>query len=312
MILRLFFLMMSFFRNRRRKKVKKKALANAMQLESMVKRAQLTQMTLNHVATGVGNQAEHDIIVSLTTFDKRIEDAYIAIESLMQQSLKADRIVLCISTEEFTEADIPATLRKQEARGLEILFCEKDLGPYTKYFYSLQKFPKSLLITADDDLIYPPYFIDKLYRAYLQNPNVIHCHRSHKIRFNKKGYIAPYKQWQWDHFDTTPSLQIFPTGVGGVLYFPGCLDTDAINSDAFLKLCPHADDIWLKAMSLKKGIQCAQVKDHRPWSTRFLLIEGTQQFSLKRENKKGQMGNDHKIKGTFDHYDLWPLLGGRI
>jgi|TARA_B110000196_G_scaffold316373_1_gene327601 hypothetical protein len=308
MILQLFHFMVSFFKNRRRQKAKKKAQTTAMQLESMVKRTQLTQLTLDQIAAGVGNQAEHEIVVSLTTFDKRIEDAYIAIESLMQQSLKADRIVLCLSEQDFSMANIPATLKKQMARGLELLFCEEDLGPYTKYFYTLKKYPHSLILTVDDDFIYPPYLIDQLYRAYLNNPEVIHCHRSHKMTFSVDGKLNPYKQWGWDHVDSTPSLHIFPTGVGGVLYFPGCFDADVTNRDKLIKLCRSADDVWLKAMSLKKGILCAQVKEYRAWSPRFLSIEGTQTFSLKRRNKNADSGNDIKLQAVFDHYQLWDAI----
>ena len=308
MILQLFIKVVIFFKNRHRQKAKKKAQATAMQLESMVKRTQLTQLTLDQATVGVGNQAEHEIIVSLTTFDKRIEDVYIAIESLMQQSLKADRIVLCLSEQDFSMAKIPATLKKQMARGLELLFCKEDLGPYTKYFYTLQKYPNSLILTADDDFIYPPYLIDQLYRAHLENPEVIHCHRSHKMTLNTDGKLKPYKQWDWDHFDSTPSLHIFPTGVGGVLYFPGCFDADVTNRDKLIKLCRNADDVWLKAMSLRKGILCAQVREHRAWSQRFLSIEGTQTFSLKRRNKKAGSGNDQKIHAVFDYYQLWDAV----
>lgn len=279
-----------------------------MRLESMVKRAQLTQIAIDGERSGVGNHAEDEIIVSLTSFDQRIEDVFIAIESIMQQSLKADRIVLCLSAQDFNEHNLPATLKNQQQRGLEILFCEEDLGPYTKYFYTFQKYPDSLILTVDDDFIYPPYLIDQLYRAHQAQPDVIHCHRSHKMLFDETGALKPYKQWHWDHFDHNPSKLIFPTGVGGVLYFPGCLNEDAFNKDAFQKLSPKADDVWLKAMSLRQGIQCAQVKDRRLWSPRFLSIEGTQEFTLKRQNKQSRIGNDQKIKATFDHYDLWAAL----
>jgi hypothetical protein len=299
---------MNFFKNRRRLKRQRKERAQLIQLESMVKRLQLSQYALESKTSGVGNDLDQEVIVSLTTFDKRIEEVYIAIESIMQQSVKADRIVLCLSKQDCSPQTIPATLKLQEQRGLEILFCEEDLGPYTKYFYTLEKYPDSLILTVDDDFMYPPYVIDQLIRAYQQNPNVIHCARSHRIRFDDNGAIKPYKQWHWDHFDSTPSPLIFPTGVGGVLYFPGCLHPDALNKKAFQELCPKADDVWLKAMSLRQGVQCAQVPDHRDWGKRFLTIEGTQEFSLKRQNKQASSGNDHKIQRVFDHYQLWDAV----
>ena len=74
--------------------------------------------------SGVGNNVSESITISLTTFGPRIETVYLTIESLMQQSLKADRIVLCLAKSEFSEAGLPTALKKQRERGLEILFCE--------------------------------------------------------------------------------------------------------------------------------------------------------------------------------------------
>jgi hypothetical protein len=262
---------------------------------------------LHSKTQGVGNSCEHELVVSLTTFKKRIEEVYLAIESLMQQSLKADRIVLCISKEDFTPESTPAALKEQTKRGLEILYCEKDLGPYTKYFYTLQKYPNALLITADDDVIYPTDTIDLLYRTYLKHPNSIVCHRAHRMRYDSSGQLLPYREWIQDQFHPEPHLDVFPTGIGGVLYFPDCFAPDVIDEEAFLQLCPGADDVWLKAMSLKKGVRCVTVDDHRPWKRRFHTIDNSQQVALKHTNlTSSSNGNDRKIKQVFTHYKIGP------
>lgn len=250
---------------------------------------------------GVGNDLPETLTVSLTSFGTRIETVYLTIESLMQQSLKADRIVLTLDRNNFSEATLPAALKKQRDRGLEILFCEEDLGPYTKFYYTLQKYPDDLLITVDDDLVYPIDTLDQLYRAYQNDPDVVHCTRSHLIRFNTNGAILPYKSWKWDHNFDAPSLLIFPTGVGGVLYFPGCFDEEILNKKVFQQLARDADDIWLKAMTLLRQTKCRQVSDGRPWKDRYLQINHSQITSLKRKNKNG---NDIKILNTLGHYHL--------
>ena len=101
----------------------------------------------------------------------------------------------------------------------------------------------------------------------------------------------------------------FPTGVGGVLYFPGCFDERILDEELFMSICPKADDIWLKAMSLKKGVLCKRVEDYRNWGTRFLVVEDSQVTALKRSNKSGPQSNDVKFKAVWDYFDLWDKIG---
>lgn len=267
-------------------------------------------LALNKETPGTSENNKHEIILSLTTFGYRVNDVHLTIESLFQQSVKASRIILWLSTRDFPNknADIPAILKNQMKRGLEIAFCEEDLGPYTKFFYTLKEHPESLVITVDDDILYASDTVDLLYRAYLKNPNVIHCLRAHKMLPDGSGKLLPYKKWIKLTQDREPALDIFPTGVGGVLYFPGCFDEEILNKKAFLELAPNSDDVWLKCMSLKKGVLCQKVFDERPWEPRNPIIEGSQKYSLKRKNKSAVQGNDPKVKAVFDRYDLWKKL----
>jgi len=289
------------------KKLKKLARSQAEKKLPIIS-THLQENALNSTISGIGNKKDHSIAISLTTFGDRINDIHLTIESLMQQSLKADHIVLNLSNKEFSLSALPAVLHKQCARGLNLNFIKEDLGPYTKFFYTLQTFPNSLIVTVDDDQIYPIDLIDQLYRAYLAEPDIIHCHRAHKISFDRNRNILPYRKWDWSTTDTRPSKMIFPTGVGGVIYFPGCFDNNILDKESFLKICPGADDVWLKAMSLKNGILCKKITDSRPFSSRFLTIEHSQTNSLIQSNKKNNSGNDKKIQSVFSKYNLFDEL----
>lgn len=291
------------FRQQRKQKLLK---ADAVRRRSSSLSVLYQGYALNQTTRGVAPNDHHPLVVSLTTFNKRIDDVYLTIESLFQQSRKADKVVLWLSREEFGEADIPEILNRQRERGLDIEFCDQDLGPYKKFYYSLKKYPDSLILTVDDDILYPIDTIDLLYRAHRKQPDVIHCHRAHQILLDASGKALPYKQWR--SLGSKASLATFPTGAGGVLYFPGCFDPEIFNRQAFQQLAPNADDVWLKAMSLKQGTLCKKVEDSREWGARFVPIEGSQTFSLKRANKQPNSGNDAKIRAVFDTYDLWPLL----
>ena len=42
----------------------------------------------------------------------------------------------------------------QQKRGLTIRFCE-DLKAHKKYYYAFKEYPDDIVITVDDDVIYP-------------------------------------------------------------------------------------------------------------------------------------------------------------
>lgn len=299
------------FKARRRQK-RLRARRDALARDTAIQRTgQLHWRALHDDTAGVGNALAEEVVVSLTTFDKRIDNVYLTIESLLQQSLKPDRVVLWIAEGELGGAGLPYILRLQERRGLEVRFCAEDLGPYKKFYYALQCFPDSLLITVDDDTLYPHDLVDQLYRAHRADPDSVPCHRAHRIRLAGDGAVLPYKRWEKPTLDGTPSPLVFPTGVGGVLYAPGHLDDQVLDRDRFMALCPGADDIWLKAMSLKAGRRCRRVPDPRDFRGRFLTVEESQVHSLKRANKAAD-GNDRKLRAVFDHYHLWGRLQGDV
>ena len=291
-----------------KKTLKKHDLNNNLKLNSLIVASQLRAQALSGQEPGVGNNKPHSIVVSLTSFDKRIHELYLCIESLFQQFLKADRIILWLSRQNFPAEQLPESLLRQQERGLEIVFYDEDLGPFKKIVYALKECPDSLIITVDDDVLYPPDLIDQLYQAHVAEPQVIHCNRGYRIPKASDTALQPYEKWQLVDSGADASLDIMPTGVAGVIYFPGCFDEDVFNTENYQRLCPNADDIWLKAMSLKKGVPCKKIADERNWKTRFLTIDGSQSYSLKKKNWKPKTGNDAKIKAVFDHYQLYSAL----
>lgn len=271
---------------------------------------ELDDRVLNNNTSGVGNDCCDDIIVTLTSHSHRIDSVYLSIESLMRQTLKADKIVLNLCADRFNQDNLPDTLKRQQDRGLEIYFVPRDLGPYTKYYYTLSRYPNALMVTVDDDVLYPIDMLSKLYQAYRLEPDLIHCHRAHEIKLTADGKLAPYKSWPKNGGPSSACWSVFPTGVGGVMYFPGCFHNDVLNPDKFMQLAPKADDIWLKAMSIAKQVRCKKIYDSRNWELRFPTIPDSQLVTLKRGNKDKKSGNDAKLAAVFDHYRINPVLGG--
>ncbi len=248
----------------------------------------------------------HDVIVSLTTHSKRIYDVHLAIESIMEQTMKANRIVLWLD-HSFEKHPLPVALQLLQKRGLEIGYC-KDICSYTKLVPALKKFPDDAIITIDDDLVYEFDVLEKLIVAYQNNPSYIYCNRLHLMQPDGKGKLLPYTKWKWNHASTEASIWNFPTGVGGVLYPPHALDDEVFNESVFLDICKYADDVWFKAMAMKKGILSRKVYTHNQGGEDYMLNESVQDIGLCQVNVDGNRLNDKQIDAVFTKYDLYRLL----
>lgn len=277
------------------------------ELEYKQRRLVMEQNILHLHESGVTDTqyGDHDIIVSLTTYGKRIYEVAVTIESIMEQTMKANRIILWIDYN-FRDKPLPMNLKILQKRGLEIEYC-KDIRSYTKLIPSLRKYPDAAIITIDDDLIYNYDVLEHLIVAYQQDPQYIYCHRMHRIILDKKGNILPYFSWEWESKNKTASHLNFPTGVGSVLYPPHCLAPEVTDEKTFLNICKYADDIWFKAMALKVGTKSKLVYSSNPYGNDYLINENVQDIGLININGGNNL-NDTQLKAVFEKYNLYRLL----
>ena len=268
----------------------------------------LEQNILHNQESGITDEkyCAHDIIVSLTTYSKRIYDVHLTIESIMEQTMKANRIILWLDYS-FEKQALPKALQLLQKRGLEIKYC-KDIRSYKKLIPALKKYPDDAIITIDDDVLYEFDLLEKLIMAYQEDPSYIYCNRHHLMLPDGKGKLLPYMQWKWNYTDQNASIWNFPTGVGGVLYPPHSLDEEVLNESVFLDICKYADDVWFKAMAMKKGTLSKKVYTHDFESKDFLVIENVQDIALARINTQANCLNDKQITDVFNKYNLWENL----
>lgn len=199
--------------------------------------------------------------LSLTSFPERVNNPEIlpvALYALFTQSFKPDRIVLWLSDEEFPrrEQDVSTEVLNFKANGLEIKWTPVNIRAYGKLVPSLLEFPDDIIVTADDDTLYHPQWLEMLYETWRQHPDDIIAHRAKQVTTNGRG-VKPYNDWHISH-DAEASPLNFLTGVGGVLYPPHSLHPDATNTELFSRISPLNDDIWFWAMAVLKGtkIRC--------------------------------------------------------
>lgn len=247
----------------------------------------------------VNNLYARNTIISLTSYPARISTVYKTIETLLNQSIHAEKVILALGEDEFPykEKLLPKELLALTVKGLEILWC-KDIKSYTKLIPTLKEYPDKNIVTADDDILYPYDWLEKLYRAYQEQPGLIHCHRIHRVLFDKNKKILPYNNWGWCFSNVKPSFNNFLTGVGGVFYPPNCFHNDIFKKDVFMELSPIADDIWFWAMAVLKGTKINVVKNNYSGLT---YIDGTQENCLWKINVvKNQ--NDIQLQNILKQY----------
>lgn len=229
-------------------------------------------------APGTNPDAKPEVVVSLTSYGKRLERVQLCLESLLSQSYRPSRIVLW-QPEPLQK--LPKGLTGLARRGVEIRHV-KDLGPATKILYALQEFPTSLVVTADDDLAYSRNWLRKLIYVHNRYPTHIVCHRGHWMTWEAPRRLRPYSQWDYESPGRgEPSLLLFPTGVSGVLYPPNSLHPDVLDIELNRKVSVTNDDVWLKVMSLRAGTPCVKVA---PYSTNYYVLQGTQDAALWKTN----------------------------
>ncbi|GAA2107737.1 hypothetical protein GCM10009841_27880 [Microlunatus panaciterrae] len=244
-----------------------------------------------------------DVVVSLTSYGRRVQSVAYAIESIASGRLKPRRLILWLDNQAVFDSR-PASLRRLEQRGLEIRMAQ-NYGPHTKYFPYVQSEAEHRLplVTADDDVLYPPNWLSRLYRAASARPDLVSCYRAARILTSGQA-LAPYNSWPMCK-TTLPGPDLLATGVSGVLYPVRMLAELARRGAAFMDVCPAADDIWLHWVALRAGIPVRQIS-RTP--VHFPVIPGTQEQTLVASNV-GQGGNDKWISNLYTPDDVALLSG---
>ena len=217
-------------------------------------------------------------VVSLTTYGRRAQTVYLAIESIARGEMLPSRLILWID-ETHLFNNLPATIRRLQRRGLEVRLC-KNYGPHKKYYpyvESQDSFDLPL-VTADDDILYPRYWLRKLAEAYREHPEVVNCYFAGGIEFDKSsgGMCVKWKSCQ----STDSSFCYHPVGFPGVIYPPSYLRALKLAGTVFESCCPTQDDVWHHVIALRTGFRVRQILRLPPYFS-FQSIPGSQRIALK-------------------------------
>lgn len=261
-------------------------------LEARAKR-QVTNLNHRNASSHDSVLGGGDAVVSLTTHGARAQSVHLAIESIALGKVLPRRFVLWLDDAALM-ANLPAPIRRLEQRGLEVRLTE-NFGPHTKYYPYVRDeiHPYSSLVTADDDVIVPRYWLQNLLRARSRNPAAICCYRAHRFGFEPTR-VAGYNSWM-ECWSSEPSIVNFNTGVSGSAYPRQMVDALRARGDAFVSVSPRADDVWLHNVAVENEILTKQVYSV---PLEFPLVPSSQSEGLFHSNVDGGE-NDKQISATY-------------
>lgn len=124
---------------------------------------------------------EEEVVVGLTSFGERISRILPTLDTLLNQSRKPDRVVLYVAHE-----DMPLVTDEIRER-CEVRECQ-DIKSHKK-FNVFWDFLDAYAITADDDLLYKPEWLEVLMRASQINRKCVAAHNT--FQMTREGWGRP-------------------------------------------------------------------------------------------------------------------------
>ncbi|WP_260483665.1 glycosyltransferase [Sphingomicrobium flavum] len=231
-----------------------------------------------------------ELIVSLTSYPARYDSLHLTLRSLLQQSIRPDRLILWLAHGDI--AALSKAVTTLSSAGLQIEATD-DIRSFKKLVPSLERFPEATIVTADDDLYYPPDWLRTLVNAAADaGKGMIQCHRAHRLGVDHDGKILSYAERQNDVADAAARSAshdlLFTTGAG-TLFPARSLAPIVTDRSMFMRLCPHGDDLWFSWCAALAGTPVRKVGD------RFRLVSwpGSGNDSLWQANERGR--NDEMI-----------------
>ncbi|MDR6170195.1 hypothetical protein QE359_001224 [Curtobacterium sp. SORGH_AS776] len=191
-------------------------------------------------------------VVSLTTFGVRARSVHLTLASIGRGSVRPSRLIVWIDDAELVRSP-PRGLSRLRRRGVEVRLCD-DLGPHKKYFPYVSSIARHrvAVVTADDDVLYPPRWLETLVADHRRHPDAIVAHRVNRIVVDGAA-VAPYERWGRATSERrTP--RNYAVGVKGILYPPQFLDVLRERGDGFTEVAPGSSDTWLHHCSLRAGV----------------------------------------------------------
>lgn len=236
-----------------------------------------------------------DVVISLTSIPSRVSTLHLTIKSLLNQSVSFEKIVLWLHQD--LQDHLPRALQTLQGERFAIHFCSTT-EPHRKLVETLKLFPDRVIVTCDDDMMYPEDWLSRLLESWRDTPDSIIAHMCRQVRI-VKGEIMPYRTWHGESRGGS-TIRTLALGWGGVLFPPGSLDDRVLDRETYMRLTPYADDLWFKAMAMLKGTAVRKSLNPDPGP---IPIIGSQSISLRDKNIDEDL-NRVQLMDLVNEFDL--------
>jgi hypothetical protein len=236
-------------------------------------------------------------IASITTYPARFEYFLQSVKSIDMQSVRAEALVVNISKEDMYKSEMDLVRKTKFHFSRKIIFqYVENLKPANKIVHTAKNFGDKIIVTFDDDILYPKDRVKTLMNYHNLYPNNPIAYRTRQVDFNS-GRPTSYNSWKLSYHKKGPDPLNFPTSVSGSLYPAGIFPEDFFDTETYKKLSYDNDDIWTYFHMLKNKTPFVKAGDEINPPT----IDGSQETALWKNNvKKGH--NDKIIKDLEKKY----------
>ncbi|OWU84113.1 hypothetical protein ATO6_13680 [Oceanicola sp. 22II-s10i] len=234
------------------------------------------------------------LIISLSTIPSRFNQIGPTLRCLLNQTVKADRIIVYVPKTYARFPDYDGSL-PEVPEGVEVHVCDTDYGPATKALPAVREFKGQDvdIIFCDDDVLYPRDWTARFVRMRRQRPNEAIAtdgtearddapatmereHQPRALRLWRKTdpffQTRRFKRWIMTRLTGRPQpapgrrahlrsgYVDIVLGHGGVMVRPEFFDEDAYDIPWELR---SVDDVWLAGQMGKNGVPIWLDASHR-------------------------------------------------
>ena len=252
-----------------------------------------------------------EVDISLTSISPRIGRLAAVVRSLLAQEPVPSRVMIHLSREGYLldggVADLPDDLAALVDGQRVLLRWVENTGPYRKILPWLESHigTARLVVTADDDTIYPQGWLARLLAGRAAT-GAVTAWSAHPVVL-KRGRVAGYGRWFGAALPAGPALRVLPVGKDGVLYAGTDFPPEVTDTDTARRIAPTADDLWLRWHMARAGVMAQAVGDGP------LAEVARGGPSLWRDfNRQG--GNDAVVAALEAHFAAaygWTMAGGQ-
>lgn len=233
--------------------------------------------------------------VSLTSYPPRYDSLPLVLLNILDQSKLPSKIYVWLADDDYKLLD-PELIQLFQASIVEF-HQTSNYGCHKKWLPLTNESDQPFVI-CDDDIFYPRHWYESLIASDDNKSYTAHC--CHIMNISADAQISPYPSWDKDiqSFGKS-SHSFFPVGCGGALIYPNRISSRFRDWNLISKICPKADDIWLKMAHLQNDIPCRRSLYTFP----HIEYANSQKVSL-METNVDQGYNDVQIKRCLSELQL--------